>query len=236
MIESAAFRLGASTVLAATMMLVSCGHHDSNRPHAAYVPLAQLESVYGRLITAGNHPTPDQEIKRRSGWLVLRTPAAPSGACRSRSRMAVKCWVVLRTNFASAEVAGRLSDRRHDLGRDRRADRWRGGTGKLELLLRRSNGEIRWSAVNGGQTSDGPVCWAQELPGPGGRRCTTIVSLLLPNRSDKHRNPHGLSSPVDQDLHAARAKRPRRSTAGGACSVRLRTLDRTQNVSQSLYL
>ena len=43
---------------------------------------------------------------------------------------------------------------------------WRGGTGKLELLLRRSDGEIRWSAVSGGDTSDGPVCWAQELPGP----------------------------------------------------------------------
>jgi hypothetical protein len=42
----------------------------------------------------------------------------------------------------------------------------RGGTGKLELLLRRSDGEIRWRAVSGGQTSNEPVCWAQELPGP----------------------------------------------------------------------
>src|SRR5437763_7446977 len=60
MIESAAFRLGASTVLAATMMLLSCGRQDPNRPRAAYVPLAQLKSIYGHLITAGNHPTPDQ--------------------------------------------------------------------------------------------------------------------------------------------------------------------------------
>jgi len=43
---------------------------------------------------------------------------------------------------------------------------WRGGTGKLELLLRRSDGEVRWRAVAGGHTAEGPVCWAQELPGP----------------------------------------------------------------------
>src|SRR5690242_12336067 len=60
MIESAAFRLLVSTVIAVTMMLLACGHHDTNRQRAAYVPLTQLESVYGRLITAGNHPTPDQ--------------------------------------------------------------------------------------------------------------------------------------------------------------------------------
>src|SRR4051812_45946184 len=60
MIESAAFRLRVSTVISVTMMLLSCRHHDPNRLRAAYVPLAQLESVYGRLITAGNHPTPNQ--------------------------------------------------------------------------------------------------------------------------------------------------------------------------------
>jgi hypothetical protein len=60
MIESAAFRLRVSTVISGTIMLISCGHHDPNGPRAAYVPLAQLESVYGRLITAANHPTPDQ--------------------------------------------------------------------------------------------------------------------------------------------------------------------------------
>src|ERR1043166_8695010 len=60
MIESAAFRLRLSTVTAVTIMLVCCGHDGPNLPRAAYVPLAQLERVYGSLITAGNHPTPDQ--------------------------------------------------------------------------------------------------------------------------------------------------------------------------------
>src|ERR1051326_8016278 len=59
MIESAAFRLRASSVIALAMMLFSCGSQGPS-PRAAYVPLAQLESEYGRLITAGNHPTPDQ--------------------------------------------------------------------------------------------------------------------------------------------------------------------------------
>ena len=41
-------------------MLLACGHHYPKPPRAAYVPLSQLERVYGRLIAAGNHPTRSQ--------------------------------------------------------------------------------------------------------------------------------------------------------------------------------
>ena len=43
---------------------------------------------------------------------------------------------------------------------------WRGGTGKLELLLREPTGQVRKQAVNSGSFSSGAVCWAQEPPGP----------------------------------------------------------------------
>lgn len=43
---------------------------------------------------------------------------------------------------------------------------WRGGTGKLELLLREGQGKIEWRAVNGSRIDVGPVCWAQDPPGP----------------------------------------------------------------------
>jgi len=46
-------------IAAATMALAACaGHPDP--PRAPFVPLEDLKRVYGRLITAGNHPTPDQ--------------------------------------------------------------------------------------------------------------------------------------------------------------------------------
>jgi hypothetical protein len=43
---------------------------------------------------------------------------------------------------------------------------WRGGTGELELVYRDANGGIGWRSVRGSQLTGGPVCWAEELPGP----------------------------------------------------------------------
>ena len=165
MIESAAFRLGASTVLVATMMLLSCGRHDPNRPRAAYVPLAQLESIYGHLITAGNHPTPDQNGTGDRVGLFLDA----NGTIWGLPLAAENGGEVLGcapSELRRARVTDTYPIGASILGATNQPTGWRGGTGKLELLLRRSDGEIRWSAVNGGQTSDGPVCWAHQLPGP----------------------------------------------------------------------
>jgi hypothetical protein len=165
MIESAAFRLRVSTVISVTMMLLSCRHHDPNRLRAAYVPLAQLESVYGRLITAGNHPTPDQNgtgdrvgLFLDAGGTIWGLPLAVEngGEVLGCAPNELRRARVTDTYPIGATI----------LGATNQPTGWRGGTGKLELLLRRSDGEIRWSAVNGGQTSDGPVCWAHQLPGP----------------------------------------------------------------------
>jgi len=41
---------------------------------------------------------------------------------------------------------------------------WRGGTGKLELLLRDAQGKVRWHPVAAGQIKSGPVCWSQSPP------------------------------------------------------------------------
>jgi hypothetical protein len=43
---------------------------------------------------------------------------------------------------------------------------WRGGTGKLEVLLRGQQGKIEWRAVSASHIDIGPVCWAQDPPGP----------------------------------------------------------------------
>ncbi|HXR74580.1 MAG TPA: hypothetical protein VN737_01320 [Bryobacteraceae bacterium] len=164
MIESA-FRLRASTVLAAAVVLFSCGHRNPSRPRAAYVPLAQLESLYGRLITAGNHPTPDQHGTGDRVGLFLDA----SGTIWGLPLAVEKGGEVLGcgpSELRNARVTDTYPSGATILGATNEPTGWRGGTGKLELLLRRSDGEIRWTALSGGQTFEGPVCWAQELPGP----------------------------------------------------------------------
>ena len=43
---------------------------------------------------------------------------------------------------------------------------WRGGTGKLELVLRGPGGDIYVQAVSGGKLPAGSACWARVPPGP----------------------------------------------------------------------
>ena len=150
------------------MMLVACGHHDSQPARAAYVPLAQLEGVYGRLITAGNHPTPDQNGTGDRIGVFLDG----SGTVWGLPLAAEKGGEVLGcapSELRRAKVTDKYPVGATILGATNEPTGWRGGTGKLELLLRRSDGEIRWRAVSGGETSEGSVCWAQELPGPSQR-------------------------------------------------------------------
>jgi hypothetical protein len=129
------------------------------------VPLAQLESVFGRLITAGNHPTPDQHGTGDRVGLFLDAGGT--------------IWGLPITVEKGGNVLGCAPPGLHDakvtdtyptgaviLGATNVPTGWRGGTGNLELLFRRSDGAVQWRAVAGGQTAEGPVCWAQELPGP----------------------------------------------------------------------
>jgi len=41
------------------LLFLACTRHKE-RPRAAFVPLNQIENVFGPLITAGNHPTANQ--------------------------------------------------------------------------------------------------------------------------------------------------------------------------------
>ena len=41
---------------------------------------------------------------------------------------------------------------------------WRGGTGKLELLLRDAQGGLRLQSVESAEVKTGPVCYSQSPP------------------------------------------------------------------------
>jgi hypothetical protein len=154
-----------STVIATvTMAFIGCdGRKDRKR--ALYVPLAEVEAIYGPLITAGNHPTPNQNgtgervgLFRDARGIVWGLPVtvATNGMVLACAPTLVHEGPVTDTFPAGSTIIGSTNA----------PTGWRGGTGNLELLLRDVHGTVRWQAVRGAQLASGPVCWAPESPGP----------------------------------------------------------------------
>jgi hypothetical protein len=152
------------TIASAMIAFSGCG----GRPEPArapYVPLTEVEVIYGALITAGNHPTPDQHgtgervglFQDVSGTVWgLPLTAASDGTVLACAPPLVHEGKVTDTFPAGSTIIGSTSA----------PTGWREGTGDLELLLRDASGKIRWQTVRGGQLATGPVCWASESPGP----------------------------------------------------------------------
>jgi hypothetical protein len=151
-------------IVVAVMALTGCeGRGGSAR--APYLPLTEVEGVYGPLITAGNHPTPDQHgtgerlgLFQDPGGEVWGLPlsVATNGVVRACAPPLARYAQVTDTFPAGSTVIGSTNA----------PTGWRGGTGDLELLLRDAHGNIRWQAVSGAQFAAGPACWAPESPGP----------------------------------------------------------------------
>jgi len=167
-------------VTAIAVILTACSAHK-DRPRASYVPLAELEAVYGPLITAGNHPTGDQSgtgdrlgLFRDAGGTIWGLPVAimADGTVVGCAPPSVHDAPVTDSYPAVSTVIGCTNE----------PTGWRGGTGKLELLLRDAQGKIQWRAVNGSHIDAGPVCWAQDPPGPKQR---LLYYRLAPMPRDK---------------------------------------------------
>jgi hypothetical protein len=153
----------ACVVVGVTILLItSC--NEAKRPHASYVPISQLEPIYGRLITVSNSPTPNQNgtgdrlgLFRDDSGTVWGIPltitengetvgCAPAGLREARI-----------SDFLPADVTEILGAANEPTG-------WRGGTGKLELLVRNTQGTLRWQSVAAAEIESGPVCWSQSPP------------------------------------------------------------------------
>jgi hypothetical protein len=152
-------------VIAATSAVVftACGGRTPER--AQYAPLAEVETTYGRLITAGNHPTQDQNgTGERIGLFQdvsgavwgLPLIVSKNGAVLACAPPALHQAKVTDTFPAGSAIIGTTNE----------PTGWRGGTGNLELLLREAGGAVRWLTVRGAAVDGGPVCWASESPGP----------------------------------------------------------------------
>jgi len=145
-----------------TLLGLSCGPKEP--PRAAYVPLGQLEQTYGRLITVANSPTPNQNgtgdlmglFRDRSGtvWGIPLSVAADGTVLACAPPM-----------LRDAPVSGVLpSDAVEIVGAANQSTGWRGGTGKLGLLLRDGQGTLRWQLVASTEVTNGPLCWSQSEP------------------------------------------------------------------------
>jgi hypothetical protein len=154
--------LGPLYLLTATFVVTSC--QGTRQPRAPYVPISQLEQSYGRLITVSNAPTPHQQgtgdrlgLFRDSSGTVWGIPLtiADNGSVLGCAPTTLREAPVSDTLPANAvEIVGAANE----------PNGWRGGTGKLELLLRDVQGTLYWHSVAALDLKTGPVCWSQSPP------------------------------------------------------------------------
>lgn len=131
---------------------------------ATYVPIAQIEQAFGRLITVSNAPTPDQHgtgdrlglFQDKNGTIWgIPLMIAENGSTLGCAPPTLRDAPVSDTLPANAvEILGAANE----------PSGWRSGTGKLELLLRDPQGQLRWHPVAGAEMKSGPVCWSQSPP------------------------------------------------------------------------
>jgi hypothetical protein len=167
-------------VAAIALLLSACSPHP-NRPRAQYVPLTELENQFGPIVTAGNHPTGDQSgtgdrlgLFRDNTGTIWGLPLAimADGSVVGCAPRAVRDAKVTDSYPTGSTVIGATNE----------PTGWRGGTGKLEVMLRDREGKVQWRAVSGSQIDEGPVCWAQDPPGPKQR---LLYYRLAPVPGDK---------------------------------------------------
>lgn len=148
--------------LAFAVSVAACTRYRE-APRAPFVPITVLESQYGHLITAGNHPTGDQ---RGSGDRI--------GLFRDRDGTIWGLPLMITTNGAvfvcvppglhHAKVTDTYPADAIVIGATNQPTGHREGTGKLELVMRGPNDETKLLGVNAGEMANEAVCWSRNMP------------------------------------------------------------------------
>jgi hypothetical protein len=157
-------RLPFLALAGAAMALEGCGAHREPA-RASYISLAEVEATYGRLITAGNHPTPQQNgtgervglFEDASGTIWGIPLTIESGG----AILACAPPELLKADVTDTFPAGSTI-----IGATNQPTGYREGTGQLELVLRDAHGTTRHQVVGGARLASGPTCWAPQSPGP----------------------------------------------------------------------
>lgn len=150
------------SLIAALVMVTSCNPKEPLQ--ADYVPVAELERTYGRLISVANAPTPDQNgtgdllgLFRDDGGTVWGIPLSV-GSEGSILGCAPPMLLEAPVSDTIPADAGEI------VGAANQPTGWRGGTGKLGLLFRNAQGALRWQLVTPLQLSAGPACKSRSEP------------------------------------------------------------------------
>lgn len=162
--QSSHSKLLRSGPLLIAALFSACTSHKE-RPRASYVPLSHIENVFGPLVTAGNHPTGDQMGTGDRVGLFRESTGTIWGLPLDVEKEG-NVLVCAPATLHDAPVTDHYPAGSTVIGATNEPTGWRGGTGKLELLVRRTNGKIEWRPVSGSHIDVGPVCWAQDPPGP----------------------------------------------------------------------
>jgi hypothetical protein len=151
-------------VTIACNVTIACGrrHEPALAP---YLSLAEAEATYGPLIAAGNCPTPYQNgTGERIGLFEDASGVVWGLPLTATSDGAVH--VCASPSVSEAAVTDSIPAGEMVIGSTNEPTGWRGGTGRLELLLRDGRGTIRWWAVRGAQLVSGPACRGAESRSP----------------------------------------------------------------------
>jgi hypothetical protein len=152
--------------IAACFAIASSGCNAHREPQRApYVSLISTEATYGPLVTAGNHPTSNQNgTGERVGFFqnadgnVWGLPLAveTDGAILACAPPGLRDASVTDSIPAGSTIIGATNV----------PTGFREGTGDLEILLRDPRGNIRSQKITGAQITAGPACWTPDNPGP----------------------------------------------------------------------
>lgn len=144
-------------------LFASC-NRKPERPKATYVPIAQIERSYGRLVATANMPTPDQNgtgdhlgLFRDDAGTVWGIPLMYD---EGGNLLGCAPSMLREARVTDTIPAGELEI----VGASNEPSGWRGGTGKLELLFRDGHGAFHRQSVASGELKNGPVCWSQSPP------------------------------------------------------------------------
>ena len=154
-----------AAIAAAAISLAACAAQTTRPEPSQFTSIADAEAVYGPLVSAANHPTPNQNgngermgLFRDAAGTVWGLPLSITSdsevlACAPPALVHAG---VTDTFAAASSVVGATNS----------PTGWRGGTGDLELLLRDAHGKIYRQAVHGADLPPGVVCANPERQGP----------------------------------------------------------------------
>ena len=157
-------RVASMALLLAALPLSSCSK-KSRAARASYVPLAEVECTYGPLITAANHPTPDQH---GTGELVglFREGTGTLWGLPLLIANDGQVMACAPPGLRQAKVTGSIPAHSVVIAAANRPTGWRGGTGVLLLLVRDRQGTVHVHDARSAPMPGDSLCWAPELQEP----------------------------------------------------------------------